>query len=114
MIEKIVLDYLAPRIRVPCGFEVPEQPTPPKYVVLERTGSSERNHLHSISLAVQCCAVSLFDAAALCERVTQIMAGIIELPRIGHCQLLNAYNHTDPRTKTYRYQAVFQIYYTEV
>lgn len=113
MIEKIVLDYLSEALTIPVSMEVPKQPTPPKYVVIEKTGSSKINHVPTANIAVQSCATSLYDAAMLNEQVKAEMENIVELAEIGACRLDTDYNFTDTSTKTYRYQAVFRITYME-
>lgn len=122
MVEKIVLDYLSAtltetigstEVAIPVSMEVPEQPTPKRYVVIEKTGSSTINHIPTANIAVQSCATTLLDAATLNEKVKAAMENIVTLAAIGACRLDTDYNFTDTRTKTYRYQAVFRITYME-
>lgn len=113
MIEKIVLDYLSEQLNIPVSMEVPAQPTPPRYVVIEKTGSSKINRIPTANIAVQSCARSLLEAATLNELVKATMENIVTLPEIGGCHIDTDYNFTNPSTKTYRYQAVFRITYME-
>lgn len=122
MIEKIVLDYLSSTltetvgsttVSIPVSMEVPEQPTPKKYVVIEKTGSNKLNHVPTAFIAVQSYAETLLNAATLNEQVKAAMDNIVTLAAIGGCHLDTDYNFTDPSTKTYRYQAVFRITYME-
>ena len=122
MIEKIVLDYLSSVltetigstvVAIPVSMEVPEQPTPKKYVVIEKTGSSKTNRIPTANIAVQSCAASLLDAAMLNEQVKAAMENIVTLAAVGGCRLDTDYNFTDTSTKTYRYQAIFRITYME-
>lgn len=122
MIEKIVLDYLSATlietigstaVAIPVSMEVPEQPTPPRYVVIEKTGSSKINHIPTANIAVQSCATTLLEAATLNEKVKAAMENITTLAAVGACRLDTDYNFTDTTTKTYRYQAVFRIIYME-
>ena len=123
MIEKIVLDYLSTAltetvgsstVAIPVSLEVPAQPTPQRYVVIEKTGSSTINRIPTANVAVQSCATTLYDAAALNEKVKAAMDAIVSLSAIGACRLDTDYNFTDPSSKTYCYQAVFRITYMEV
>ena len=82
MIEKLVADYLNSELLVPCVLEVPEDPKPEQYIVLEKTGSSVHNHLHTDSIAVQSCACSLYEAALLNESVKATMSDLIADHRI--------------------------------
>lgn len=111
MIEKTIIDYLASVLTEPVYAEVPPQPTPTKYVVVEKTAGGKENHICSANIAVQSCATTLYDAALLNETVKTAMEGILELGSIGGCHLDTDYNFTDTSTKTYRYQAIFRITY---
>lgn len=110
MIEKIVLDYLNGVLDVPCYMEVPEKPIAP-FVVIEKTGESVTNKIHSGTLAIQSYGESLFNAAELDEQVKTAMDGIVELNTIYSCRLIGSYNFTDTSTKRYRYQSVFDMTY---
>lgn len=119
MIEKIVLDYLSTALAVgstpfPVFMEVPEQPTPKSFVVIEKTGSSMINHVPTANIAIQSCGATLLEAAQLNETVKAQMSNIITLAAIGSCKLDTDYNFTNTATKQYRYQAVFRITYMEV
>ncbi|MCD8087129.1 MAG: hypothetical protein LUE22_00875 [Oscillospiraceae bacterium] len=110
MIEKIVLDYLTDALDVPVYMEVPETP-PQTYVVLEKTGGGQNNHISTATLAVQSCAPSLYEAALLNEQVKTAMDSIITLDSVSRIKLNSDYNFTDTATKKYRYQAVFDFTY---
>ena len=117
-----MLDYLSTAltetvgsttVAIPVVMEVPEQPTPSAYVVIEKTGSSKVNRIPTANIAVQSCAKTLLAAAALNERVKAAMEEIATLAAVGGCHLDTDYNFTDTSTKMYRYQAVFRITYME-
>lgn len=109
MIEKILLDYLGGRLPdVPVRMEVPED-RPAFFVVIEKTGSSRINHIDSATVAVQSYAATMYDAAALNERVKAAMLDSITLDSISRAALNSDYNYTDTASKHYRYQAVFDV-----
>lgn len=108
MIEKIVLDYLDNQLNVPVTLEYLED-LPEQCVVIQKTGSSKRNHLKTAMIAVQSVGPSLYDAAVLNEQVKDAMDGLITLPEVSKCELNSDYNYTNTATKQYRYQAVFDI-----
>lgn len=110
MIETIVLDYLSEALSVPVSMEVPEDP-PKQFVVIEKTGGGEKNHIKSATLAIQSIAPSLYEAAVLNEDVKNAMDGIAVLNAIGRSSLNSDYNFTDTASKRYRYQAVFDLIY---
>ena len=107
MIEKIVRDYLEEALNVGVYLEIPQGET--TFIVLEKTGSFEENHISRATIAVQSYGPSLYETAELNVRVINAMKGIIELDDISDCELNSDYNFTDTETKQYRYQAVFYI-----
>lgn len=117
MIEKVVLDYLNNELDVPVMMEVPEVPSeenpdvPERFVIIEKVGASKNNHGNTASLAFQSYARSMYDAAALDEEVRATIENIIVLDEIAGIRMTSNYNHTDPRTKQYRYQCVYDFYY---
>lgn len=117
MIEKVILDYLTAELSVPVMMEVPEVPSedfpdvPARFVVIERVGGRKENHGSTASIAFQSYAETLYEAATLDESVRAVVENIIELNAVAGVRLTSNYNHTDPRTKQYRYQCVYDIYY---
>lgn len=116
MIEAIVLNYL-----IGCGIngvgsnvfaEVPVNP-PTEYIVIEKTASGEDNKIHSAMIAVQSYSkTSLLTAASINKAVVDAMEVMAETVAEVYSSKLNTdYNFTDPDTKEYRYQAVFNLYY---
>jgi len=112
MIEKTVQDYLKARMKIPVVMEEPKSP-PVSYVVIEKTGEGGRDHIGDATIAIQSYAGSLYEASALNEQVKRVMKDIAMLDQISKCQLNASYNFTDPETKRYRYQAVFDIVFYE-
>lgn len=111
MIEKIVLDYLTAELSpIPVVMEE-EKDKPSKFVLIERTGGGEVDHINSATIAIQSYDESLYKAAQLNELVKSKMENIISLPNVSACHLNSDYNYTDTTEKRYRYQAVFDIYY---
>ena len=109
MIEKILLDYLSAELPdIPVYMEVPAH-RPALFVVIEKTGSSRINHIDSATVAVQSYAATMYDAAALNERVKAAMLDSITLDSISRAALNSDYNYTDTASKHYRYQAVFDV-----
>ena len=109
LIEKIVRDYLAEQIdRIPVYLELPQN-IPPRYIVIQKTGSSRRNRLRSAVLAVQSIGRTLADAAAINEMVINAMDGIVEMPEVSACYLNSDYMFSNTATKERRYQAVFNV-----
>lgn len=120
MIEKTVLDYLGGVFEsIPVLMEVPEVPSetystfPEKLIVIELVGKRKSNHVYAASIAFQSYAMSLYEAAALDESVRAAVEGMPALANVGGVTLSSNYNFTDTRTKRYRYQCVYDIYYVE-
>ena len=117
LVEKIILDYLTERLAeeqrsdVGVFMEMPEQPLPANFVVIEKTGSARINRVCTDNFAIQSCSTSLLSAAILNALIKKLMDGIVFLSAIGAAHLDTDYNFTDPTTKVYRYQAVYRISY---
>ena len=110
MIEKRIRDYLEDKLDIPVRMEE-EESLIGRYIIVEKTGGSERDHLASANLTIQSYAPTLYEAAELNEIVKNKMENIIELDDISKCELNSDYNYTDTKRKKYRYQAVYDIIY---
>ena len=109
MIETIILEYLSPLVGAPVYMEVPPDP-PAAYVIVEKVGGRKDEHIDRATVALQSCSTeSLYRAACLNEAAKRAMEAITELPDVSRCRLNSDYNFTDKKTKTYRYQAVFDL-----
>lgn len=114
LIEAVIVAHLLERLET--GYVFAERPkNPPKeYYIIEKTAAAEENHISMATVAVQSISsVSMLNAASMSKAAEKAMKALPELPDIGRCQLNSAYNFTDPETREYRYQAVFDIYYME-
>ncbi len=112
MIEILVREHLNDLLDAPAYLEIPDD-APEKYVTVEKTGSSEENHILSATLAIQSRADSMYEAAELNEKVKAAMKRIVEKDGISRSKLNSDYNFTDVTTKKYRYQAVYDLKYHE-
>ena len=88
-----------------------EQPTnkPDKYLLIERKGMGEENHLGGSVFMFQSYAKSMYEAAVLNEEVKQAVKDLIIEDYIVSISLNTDYIFTDVTSKKYRYQAVFDI-----
>lgn len=112
MIEKIMLDYLSANLTVPVFMEEPTEDLT-AYVLIEKTGSSEQDHIPAATLAIKSYGTSLYDAATLNDIVKPVVKSAIQLDTISSVRLNSDYNFTNTTTKKYRYQAVFVVTYLE-
>ena len=109
MIEEIVRDFLNRNLSYPVYMEIPKS-SPSQFYIVEKTGSSESNHISSSTLTIQSYADTLFNAADMNDELKKAMRyQLIELDAIASVELNGDYNYTDTTTKRYRYQAVFDI-----
>lgn len=110
MIEATLISYLSGKTAAGANVfaEEPKQ-KPDTYIVIEKTGSSTENRIETATVAIKSFASTMLDAATLNERVKVIMDNAPELDDVSSCRLNSDYNFTDPTSKQYRYQAVFQI-----
>lgn len=111
MVEEIIRDYLAENLSeaVEVLLEKPEGKQPKRMVIIERTGSSEHELVESVMIAIQSYAPSLYEAARLNDAVKLVMREAAIHPGISACKINTDYNYTDPTTKEYRYQAVYDV-----
>ena len=110
MIEKILYDHLSAALATPVYSQGPH-PKPAECVIFEKTGGGRKGLLRTATVAVQSCAPSLYEAAALNDDVIGAMDGFAALPEISACRLNADYPFPDTEQKEYRYQAVFDIVY---
>ena len=110
MIETIVTDYLNGKLGVPVHMEMPDV-QPVRFVLVERTGGSEEEHIQYATLAIQSYAESTYQAAVLNDMVKAAMKEIVVLDSIFKSKLNSDYNFTDTTRKKHRYQAVYDLNY---
>lgn len=113
MIERIILDYLnrcitESALGIKAYMERPAN-KPSSYVLIEKIGGGEDNHIKHSTLAIQSIGKTLYDAASLNESIKDFMRGAISLDEVAKVEINSDYNYTDTSTKEYRYQAVFDL-----
>lgn len=110
IIEEITREYLDEQLTCPVWLEIPKGVTiPEQYVLVQKTGSSRTDHLNHARLAIQSYAGRLVDAMDLNEEVKEAMDNLITLGSVSRSALNSDYNFTDTQTKSYRYQAVYDV-----
>ena len=113
IIEAVILDHLRTVLGVPAYAEQPTAGSG-EYLVLQRLGGAQRNRIPWISAAIQSCAPSLYEAAALSDRVRAAMERLADKDGICESRLVSESEFSDPEAKIRRYQAIFEItYYRE-
>lgn len=119
MIEIVVLNYLIEQNIDGIGenvfMEVPKNP-PEKYIVIEKEGSGRENRIENATFAIQSISRNrdngLVEAGQINDAVKSVMDEFADNSgEIYSCKLDTDYNFTNPATKEYRYQAVYNIYY---
>lgn len=85
---------------------------PERFLLIEKVGGGQTDHIDSGSVAVKSYSLnSLYEAASLDEEMRNVMFEMVALNSISEIRLASNYNHTDVRTKRYRYQSVFEIHF---
>lgn len=110
MIELTIKEFLDGQLDVPSFFEHQTE-LPDRYVLIEKVGGGQKNQLKSATVAVQSYGPSLYEAAKLNEQVKEAMLELVTVDAVSGISLNSDYNFTDTETKSYRYQAVFDINY---
>lgn len=112
MIETKIREFLESKLSVPVLMEVPKNPGS-SFVIIEKTGGTQKEFISSSILTIQSYAPSLYEAAVLNDEVKKWMLdkleGFITLDDVTSVNLNNDYNFTDSTSKRYRYQALFEI-----
>lgn len=112
IIEELICDYLENELEIPAYMERPEKPDT-EYILVEKTGSSRSNYLNQAMIVVQSIVSSrdssMVRAAEINEAVKEVMYDLTTLDEVSACRLNSDYNFTNPDTKEYRYQAVFDV-----
>ena len=115
LIEAQVIAHLMSALQTNYVYaERPKDP-PGEYYLIELTGADEINHIRRATMAVQSISgASLVRAAEMNEACLKAMPLIVQTTEdISCCRMNSAYNFTNPETREYRYQAVFDLYYME-
>lgn len=110
MIGLIIKSHLDKHLNVPNYQEKPVT-KPKRFVVVDKVGSGETNHLPTATIAFQSYAESKYEAEKLNYELKEIVKKMVELDEVRGVTLNSDYNFTDTTTKEYRYQAVYEIRY---
>lgn len=108
MIEIIVRQKLEEQLNIPVFLEQPIN-KPEKYILIERKGMGETNHLGSSIFMLQSYAESMYESALLNKALISEFKGLISLDEMVSISLNTDYIFTDVTSKKYRYQAVFDV-----
>ena len=112
MIETTIKNFLESKLSVPVLMEIPKNPVS-HFVLIEKTGGAQVNHIDSSIITIQSYASSMEMAAELNDVVKfwmlDGMVGLITVDEVAKVSLNSDYNYTDTTSKRYRYQAVFEI-----
>ena len=104
-------NYLENKLNITVLLEKPNNPID-KYIVIDRTGSGETNHLPEATVAFQSYANTKYEAALLNESIKEaIKSSVDEMHEVRGITLNSDYPFTDTQSKQYRYQAVYDIRY---
>lgn len=110
MIEKIVKKYLETAVCIPVFMEKPSEKLD-KYILMTKTGNSQKDFISSATIELLVCADSMNKAALLNEEVKKAMDNLVALDEIVKSGLNTDYPYADTQTKEYRYQTVYDIVY---
>jgi len=108
MIEIMIKTKLEDALNIATFLEQPID-KPGKYLLIERKGMGEENHLGGSLFMFQSYAESMYEAALLNEEVKSAVKDLIIEDEIVSISLNTDYVFTDLTSKKYRYQAVFDI-----
>lgn len=107
-ILEAVYRYLKDELSVSVYTQIPAA-MPTRFVLIDKTGGGETNHIRRATVPIQSYAPTLAEAEALSEVVIEAMRDFVTVDMIISCKLNSDYNYTDPTTKQPRWQAVFDV-----
>lgn len=110
MIEAIIIEYLKTRLNIQAYAEIPLK-KPKSFVIVEKIGGGEANHIKATTVSVFSYASTLYGAAELDEKVRDAMAQIVEDERISSCKIGGEYRNIDSENKEYRYETIFNLFH---
>ena len=114
MIDSAVYQHMKTALQnmgVSCYTMRPENVSAP-YVLIEKTGGSQKNFVKRATFAFQSYGDYLSQAAAINEIVKEAATKLPEtMTEVYGTRYITDYNFTNPADKKPRYQAVFDIYY---
>ena len=108
MIEVVIRNYLMSKVSEPVYAVMPETITAQRYYVIEKTSGGMENHIKSSTVIVQSYAESMEAAMTMNDAIVDIMVNC-DAVEVAAVRLNADYNFTNPETKQFRYQAVFDI-----
>ena len=113
MIEKIVYQYLSGALDVP--VYIGEKPTnkPSEYIVLEVIDGGRVNMIDAVTFNCESYSTTLLKAAELNKKVKDAMYNIVSLPQVSSSKCGGGGQNIDTQTKSYCYEAIFNLYYME-
>ena len=101
IIEFFITKYLSEKLDVKVYAERPQKPQA-SYLIIDKTGGNERNHISEAMIAIQSIAETKAKAAILNEKVKTAMREILIHGEISKCELNADYDFSDLSTKEYR------------
>lgn len=111
-IEELLIAYLSGMLDVEIFAERPKSSElPSSYVLIEKLGGGQENHVRTANVAIQSIAPTMLEAIKLNEHVITCMTKMYGYPNIISVAYNTDYNFTDTTTKEYRYQALYDIKY---
>ncbi len=117
MIEAALCNYLQNNLELPVYAERPENP-PGAYYLIDKIGGGGSRFVHKSTFAIQSIVKaepsnSKESAMILNEDLKGAMisdnGGALNISEVTKVELNGDYDFTDPESKEYRYQAVYEI-----
>ena len=108
MIEAIIRTYMLQTLGGIPVYNVVPKAVPKRYYVVEKTGGGMKNRVRTALITVQSYADSMAEAASMNEDAINVLIDN-DVEEIASVRLNSDYNYSNPTTKQFRYQAVFDV-----
>lgn len=114
MIETVVISYLKNQLDVPVLMgELPATYQGTEYVLVKTIDVGRINMIDAVTFNIESYSDSLLHAAELNNTVKDAMYNIISISSVSSSKCGGGGQKIDTTTKTYCYDCIFNLYYTE-
>lgn len=113
MIEKTVITYLKTKLDVPVYMGEKPINKASEYVVLQLIDSGRTNMIDAVTFNCESYSTSLLKAAELNAKVKEAMLDLISVSSVSASKYGGGGQNIETQTKSYCYESVFNIFYTE-
>lgn len=107
-VEAWLIAHLSEALGVPAYADVPEE-RPSEFVTVERTGGASELFRDMPTVAVQCWAVTRYEASEMALKARDACMDYGSAPNVCRVSVQSMYDFPDPDSRQPRYQLVVEL-----